>query len=221
MESIKRNYTSIIKSIPPVVELVVVSKLHSIDSINYVNDEFGHILFGENYVQEIVNKCQSDSLKPDVKFTFIGHLQRNKVKALIEGCKGKLLRIETVDSIELSDKIQSVCQKANVELEILIQVNTSGEEAKSGLREYDDIKALAQHIITQCPKLKFKGLMTIGSHECPGFVELRDIRHRLESDMSVESLHLSMGMSDDYQRAIQEGSSEVRIGTAILGTRPG
>eukprot|EP01055_Gregarina_sp_Pseudo9_P000626 Gregarina_sp_Pseudo_9__625@NODE_13_length_6388_cov_18_254528_g11_i0_p4_GENE_NODE_13_length_6388_cov_18_254528_g11_i0NODE_13_length_6388_cov_18_254528_g11_i0_p4_ORF_typecomplete_len242_score33_94Ala_racemase_N/PF01168_20/4_1e45CDK2AP/PF09806_9/4_5e03CDK2AP/PF09806_9/0_67JAKMIP_CC3/PF16034_5/4_3e02JAKMIP_CC3/PF16034_5/0_75_NODE_13_length_6388_cov_18_254528_g11_i030113736 len=210
------------------VDLVVVSKLKPVESIKFVHKVLGHTVFGENYVQEVAHKVEYGDLPDGIRFTFIGHLQRNKVKHLILKTKGRLERIETVDSVELGRKIQSVCQGCDVTLDIMVQVNTSREPAKSGLMEYGDIKEVCRCVLLECPNLKLIGLMTIANQELgTEFAELRQTAERLrrefiearEMEESAEPFRLSMGMSGDFREAIMSGSTEIRVGTAILGSR--
>eukprot|EP00111_Clytia_hemisphaerica_P003099 TCONS_00008790-protein len=187
--------------------------------------------FGENYVQELIEKANEFKNKDgygDIRWHFIGKLQRNKVNNLLGA--PNLECIQTVESIKLATAINSSCQKKlqpDAKLKVFAQVNSSGEEAKSGC-EPSECSELVRHIITQCDCLHFEGLMTIGSfsHDYsagpnPDFECLVRCRDQLESDLELkkEDIKLSMGMSNDYQQAILAGATTVRVGSTIFGQR--
>eukprot|EP00668_Euglena_longa_P045599 GGOE01061272.1.p1 GENE.GGOE01061272.1~~GGOE01061272.1.p1 ORF type:complete len:252 (+),score=67.36 GGOE01061272.1:39-758(+) len=202
--------------------LVAVSKLHGVDLVRACYDA-GHRCFGENYVQELVDK--SSSLPEDIQWHFIGHLQSNKAKQLVDGCKG-LTTVETVDSDKLASKLSAAVQAlGRAPLRVYIQVNTSGEETKSGVEPGEEV-ALAEYITKECPGLKFSGLMTIGMPDYTSRPEnfqcLQQCRARAAERLGVPegSLDLSMGMSGDFEAAIQMGSTNVRVGSTIFGARP-
>jgi pyridoxal phosphate enzyme (YggS family) len=191
------------------------------------------IHFGENYVQELTDKAAS--LPRSIKWHFIGGLQSNKCKALA-GIPN-LWCVSSVDTVKKADLLEkgrvhvvkSDGDKAR--LRIMVQVNTSGEESKSGV-EPGDAVALCRHVKEQCPSLRLAGLMTIGAiarskattaeTENEDFTKLVEVRDAVaqELDMPTDDLELSMGMSSDYEGAITHGSNEVRIGTTIFGERP-
>ncbi|OQR83979.1 proline synthetase co-transcribed bacterial protein [Achlya hypogyna] len=201
--------------------LVAVSKTKPVADIEeaYSQDQ-RH--FGENYIQELVEKAP---LCPtDIQWHFIGHLQSNKVKALVTGVPN-LYMVESVDSVKLANKLDSAWgqQGSGRRLPVLVQVNTSGEVQKSGVAP-EDCVALAQHIASSCTHLKFSGLMTIGrfddeTDDC--FVKLVACRKAVGAALGVDekTLELSMGMSDDFQSAIAHGSTHVRVGSTIFGAR--
>ncbi len=199
------------------ITLVAVTKTHEPDVINEAID-LGVTDIGENKVQEIVRKY--DAVKP-VRWHLIGHLQTNKVKYIID----KVAMIHSVDSIHLMDEIERQAEKHNLTMDILIQVNISGEESKFGISP-DEIDTFLEH--ASCLKhVKIKGLMTIlPKNDNPmnnrlHFVNINklylDISGKKYDNVSMECL--SMGMSGDFEQAIPEGANMVRIGSAIFGKR--
>ena len=212
---------------PP--RLVVVSKTKPIELILQVY-KTGQRSFGENYVQELYEKATNQTLLQtckDIRWHFIGHLQRKNAKLL---CQVPNLWIcESVDSEKLADTLNSNCVKCNVDvLRVMIQVNTSREENKFGC-DPSSCPSLVDYVIKNCPKLFFIGLMTIGRlgyvtdtmDVNPDFLELSRCRDVVSRDLriEIERVELSMGMSSDYGYAIEYGSNNVRVGTAIFGAR--
>jgi len=202
--------------------LVAVSKLHGADLVKACYD-LGHRCFGENYVQELVDK--SAVLPEDIQWHFIGHLQSNKAKQLVEECKS-LSAVETVDSDKLAAKLNSAVQAVGrPPLDVFIQVNTSGEETKSGVEPGQEV-ALADYIAKSCPGLRLSGLMTIGMADYTSRPEnfkcLKECRARVAKhfDRPEEEFEMSVGMSGDFEAAIAIGSTNVRIGSTIFGARP-
>ncbi|XP_016376554.1 proline synthase co-transcribed bacterial homolog protein-like isoform X2 [Sinocyclocheilus rhinocerous] len=188
--------------------------------------------FGENYVNELVEKASHPlvvSSCPEIKWHFIGHLQKNNVNKLLG--VSNLYMVETIDSVKLAEKINSSWQKmraANTQrLKIMVQINTSGEESKHGLPP-DETVNMVKHIVSQCPALDFAGLMTIGRYGYdlsegpnPDFQMLLKRREEVCESLKipVEQVELSMGMSTDFEHAIEVGSTNVRVGSTIFGTR--
>lgn len=219
-EAVKQEITALSGGTAQDPRLVVVSKYKPVEDIQALYD-LGHRHFGENYVQELVSKVEA--LPKDIQWHFIGALQTNKCKVLTP--LESLWAVETVDS-------ESKCTKLNngrpdgSKLNVFIQVNTSGEEQKSGLRSAEDIVKVAKHIASNCPKINLLGLMTIGSfenstadgEENKDFSVLTELKQKVESQVD-RKLELSMGMSNDYKQAIRQGSSNVRVGSAIFGAR--
>ena len=200
------------------VTLIAVTKTHPVEMINEAI-RCGVTDIGENKVQEIMDKY--DKVLP-VRWHLIGHLQTNKVKYIID----KVYMIHSVDSVKLMDEIERQAEKKGVEsINILIQVNISGEETKFGINS-DDIEEMLEH--AKCLKhVKVCGFMTILSKfdsEFANRLHFRDINNKF-IDISqnkydnVTMKFLSMGMSGDYEIAIEEGSNMVRVGTAIFGHR--
>ncbi|KAG5478774.1 hypothetical protein LSCM1_06178 [Leishmania martiniquensis] len=186
--------------------------------------KLGHRAFGENYVQELCEKAKE--LPQDAEWHFIGHLQSNKVRELLEGVPN-LRVIQTIDSENLARKTSEGCAKYRDgrPLEVYIQVNTSGEETKSGTEPGEETVALAKFIAGECPLLRLKGLMTIGMPDYTSRPEnfecLKKCREDVAEAVQVapEDLELSMGMSGDYVNAIRMGSTTVRVGSSIFGQR--
>eukprot|EP00002_Diphylleia_rotans_P008303 TRINITY_DN1806_c0_g1_i2.p1 TRINITY_DN1806_c0_g1~~TRINITY_DN1806_c0_g1_i2.p1 ORF type:complete len:235 (-),score=44.40 TRINITY_DN1806_c0_g1_i2:72-776(-) len=200
--------------------LVAVSKTKPAELLQQVYDA-GCRHFGENYVQELVEKAPT--LPSDIEWHFIGHLQSNKVKTVLS--VPNLAVIESVHSIKLANMIQQELVKINrSSLKVFIQVNTSLEESKSGVEEVDVIP-LAKHIVSSCPNVKLAGLMTIGAPTAGSrpddFLKLSEFRERIarELNLSPSELELSMGMSADFELAIEHGSTNVRVGSTIFGER--
>lgn len=204
-------------SIQHAVRLVAVSKTKPVEDLMEAYYE-GQRHFGENYVDELVSKAKE--IPSDVMWHFIGHLQSNKAK-LIAGIPN-LYCVETVDSQKLAQKLNTTRQSAGLPpLRVFVQVNTSGEGSKSGT-ESDSCISLARFIIERCPSLSFSGLMTIGMPgETNDFKILHDLRDSLCISLSLDKslIELSMGMSSDYEQAIYEGSTNIRVGSTIFGER--
>uniref|UniRef100_A0A8C6ZFW5 Pyridoxal phosphate homeostasis protein n=1 Tax=Nothoprocta perdicaria TaxID=30464 RepID=A0A8C6ZFW5_NOTPE len=204
--------------------LVAVSKTKPADMVIEAY-EHGQRSFGENYVSarrpRILSSC------PEIKWHFIGHLQKNNVNKLI--AVPNLFMLETVDSVKLADRVNSSWQKkgSTQKLKVMVQVNTSGEDSKHGLPP-GETAAAVEHVINKCPSLEFVGLMTIGSigHDLskgpnPDFQMLLSLRQEVceKLNLPLEKVELSMGMSTDFQHAIEVGSTNVRIGSTIFGER--
>ena len=200
------------------VTLVAVSKTKPVSMLEEIYDEnIRH--FGENKVQELVDKY--DQLPADIHWHLIGHLQRNKVKYIID--KAEL--IHSVDSLRLAETIELEAAKKNVTANILIEVNVAEEDTKFGLKVEEVIPFIEE--ISRFPHIKIKGLMTIAPYvENPEenrsvFATLRklsvDIAKKNIDNVNVEIL--SMGMTNDYQIAIEEGATMIRVGTGIFGER--
>ena len=175
--------------------------------------------FGENKVQEIMDKYPQ--MPADVKWHMIGHLQRNKVKYIID----KAAMIHSVDSLRLAETIQTEAAKHQVSVPILLEVNVAEEDSKFGLSVKDTLP-LAEQIST-FPNLQIKGLMTIAPFvENPEenrwvFRQLKKLSVDIDEKNidNVDMCVLSMGMTGDYEVAIEEGSTMVRVGTGIFGSR--
>ena len=203
---------------PGTVELMAVSKTHGYDEILAVFSQ-GQRLFGENRVQEVLEKFPSGD-RP-FKLHLIGHLQTNKVRKIVTEVDG----IDSVDSIRLAQSINNECLKIGKVMPVLLEFNTSQEVSKTGFEDESSFFNCLDEI-AMLPAIAVKGLMTIGplsSHEREvrsAFARLRGLQEKStachpEMDFSV----LSMGMSQDFIWAIKEGSTQVRIGTAIFGHR--
>ncbi|XP_077227154.1 uncharacterized protein LOC143860417 isoform X5 [Tasmannia lanceolata] len=203
------------------INLVAVSKTKPISLIQQVYDA-GHRCFGENYVQELVEKAPQ--LPADIEWHFIGRLQSNKVKSLLAAVPN-LDMVESVDNEKIANHLD--CMVASIgrrPLKVLVQVNTSGEESKSGVNPSGCVE-LAKHVRLGCPNLEFSGLMTIGmldySSTPENFKTLSNCRIEVCNALGIaeDQCELSMGMSADFEQAIEMGSTNVRIGSTIFGAR--
>jgi PLP dependent protein len=224
----------------PTVQLVAVSKTKPLALLQGAYNA-GCRHFGENYVQELVEKVTQWQDRSDIQWHFIGALQSNKCQTLVNcGCSVSQLTVETISSIKLATKLNSALSNKLIKeedgtsprLKVFVQVNTSGEDSKSGVTPDDSCLELCRYIITECPHLEFRGLMTIGA---PGdtscFTTLLQCRDDVRSDLhqnnivdscsgvQVPTIELSMGMSDDFENAIRAGSTNVRVGSTIFGHR--
>ncbi len=200
------------------VTLIAVSKTKPVELMKEAA-ESGVINFGENKVQEICSK--HDCFGPEIKWHMIGHLQRNKVKQVID----KVALIHSVDSYRLAQEISVQAQKLGITVPVLLEVNIANEETKFGSSKEDTI-ILAEEI-SELPNIEIKGLMTVApetdnpEENRAYFREIRqlsfDIKNKNYNNVSMEIL--SMGMTGDYEIAIEEGSTMVRVGTGIFGAR--
>lgn len=203
---------------PNEVTLIAVSKTKPVEMLKEAYDA-GARVFGENKVQEIVDKY--DQMPSDVKWHMIGHLQRNKVKYIID----KVALIHSVDSIRLAETIEKEAAKHNITANILIEVNVAKEESKFGLMPEELDEFIDK--IKDFKHIQVKGLMTIAPFvENPEtnreiFRSLRklsvDINNKNVDNVNVSIL--SMGMTNDYTVAVEEGATMVRVGTGIFGAR--
>ncbi|MCI7606404.1 MAG: YggS family pyridoxal phosphate-dependent enzyme [Spirochaetales bacterium] len=213
------NYKSIekmVKDKSPDTVLVAVSKTKPIESIMEAYEE-GARIFGENRVQEIVAKFSQEK-KRDMKVYLIGQLQSNKVKKAVLYAD----RIESVDSIPLLEKINTEAGKINKKMEILLEVNSSFEEQKSGFRTREEVIEAAS-LASKLENINLVGLMTVGPLGSDDDKNRKAFLYTKEIFDEISKTHplsvLSMGMSGDWESAIECGSTEVRIGTAIFGGR--
>ena len=200
------------------VTLVSVSKTKPVEMLQEAYD-LGVRVFGENKVQEIRDKY--DALPKDIEWHMIGHLQTNKVKYIVD----KVKLIHSVDSLRLAEIIEKEAEKHNRSVDILLEVNVAEETSKFGLKTVEVIPFAEK--IAQFPHINMRGLMTIAP-----FVDdpeknrtiFRDL-HKLYVDIKEKNIDngtvsiLSMGMTNDYEVAIEEGATMVRVGTGIFGAR--
>lgn len=203
---------------PGEIRLVAVSKRFPAEKVIKAH-ECGQVLFGENQVQEARDKI---SLLEDreIEWHLIGHLQSNKARIAAQcfDC------IQTVDRPRIARKLDSLAAEFERTLEVFMQVNVGGEDQKSGV-EPDSAEDLLS-VIDECQHLRLRGLMTIPPYtEDPEdartfFSSLREIRDTLNQGRDVPLRELSMGMSHDFEVAIQEGATIIRVGSAIFGQRP-
>ena len=200
------------------VKLIAVSKTKPVADIEEVLST-GILDYGENKVQELADKYEV--LPKNIHWHMIGHLQRNKVKYLM----GKVAMIHSVDSLRLAEQIEHEAAKADTVVNILIEVNVAGEESKFGTTCEAAIELVKN--VAHMPHLKIKGLMTIAPFtENPEenrvyFRKLRQLSVDIKSKNidNVDMDELSMGMTGDYEVAIEEGATMVRVGTGIFGER--
>ena len=205
---------------PEDIQLIAVSKTKSVELIKEALAA-KQTAFGENRIQEALGKIEVLSKSDRVEWHLIGHLQKNKVKY----CPGNFQWIHSIESAELANKLESRCALINKDINVLIQVNLSREESKSGLQEWDDILRVAESI-SAGKWLKLRGLMTIPAPNLGElktrkiYEQIRRWRDKLQYELdSQEITELSMGMTADYHWAIQEGATMIRVGTAIFGSR--
>ena len=200
------------------VTLIAVSKTKPVSDLEEAY-ALGVRVFGENKVQELADKY--DSLPKDIEWHMIGHLQRNKVKYIID----KVALIHSVDSLRLAETIEKEAAKRNITVNILIEVNVAREESKFGLMPEELEEFIAK--ISDFSHIRVKGLMTIA----PFVADSEENRvifqrlHKLSVDIETKNVDnitmrvLSMGMTNDYAVAIEEGATMVRVGTGIFGAR--
>ncbi len=204
------------------VQLMAVSKTHPAEAIRQAHSA-GLRLFGENRVQEFEGKHVALRDMQDARFHLIGHLQSNKANKAAE----LFHAVDSVDSLKLAQRLNAAAQAEGKILDILLEINVGGEEAKAGLApESSDLHALLA-AAPQLGHLRIRGLMAIPpfSHHPEGarpfFRRMRELRDQISAldlpDILMDQL--SMGMSHDFEVAIEEGSTRVRIGTAIFGER--
>lgn len=197
--------------------MLAVTKTIDIPRIKEVMEQ-GYVQLGENKVQEIMAKY--DAL-PDAQWHLIGHLQTNKVKYIAD----KVKMIHSVDSVKLGEEISKRCAKCDRVMDILVEVNIAGEEAKHGVPP-EQAEALAAEL-AKLPNICVKGLMTVApydpepennrvyfKHMYKLFVDIKSKKYD-----NIDMKYLSMGMTNDYETAIEEGANIVRIGTGIFGAR--
>jgi len=200
------------------VTLIAVSKTKPVETLKEAYG-LGVRIFGENKVQELTEKY--DALPKDIHWHMIGHLQRNKIKYIID----KVDLIHSVDSIRLAKAIDQEAAKRGLTADILIEVNVAGEESKFGIMP-DELNEFVEQM-ENLNNIRVKGLMTIAPYvedpedNRPVFACLRklfvDIRKKNVHNVNMSVL--SMGMTNDYQVAIEEGATMVRVGTGIFGAR--
>ncbi|MDY0274818.1 MAG: YggS family pyridoxal phosphate-dependent enzyme [Desulfomicrobium sp.] len=198
------------------VRLVAVSKRHPVEAIATLY-EHGQYLFGENYVQEAQKKMEL--LPSDIQWHFLGHLQTNKVKQVV----GIFDLIHGVDSLKLARSLQGRAEELDCTQNVLVQVNLGSETQKNGVLE-EDLPQLAEYLAASS-RLCWQGLMLmppfLGDVDKvrPFFVRLRELAHKLSQEFGMSLKELSMGMTDDFEAAIEEGATIVRVGTRIFGKR--
>ncbi len=201
-------------------KLLIVSKTRSIDDIRTYY-ELGHRDFGENRVQELLEK--STALAQDcplIRWHMIGHLQTNKINTLLS--VPHLFAIHSVDDRECVEKLMKSEDRLSQEVQIFLQLNTSHEQEKSGFETYHDLEAAAE-LLLAAKKLRLRGLMTMGTLRTENFEaeagrcfqELQVEKEKLQAELDLK-LETSMGMSQDYKIAVREKSDWVRLGTMMF-----
>ncbi|MCE3037794.1 YggS family pyridoxal phosphate-dependent enzyme [Helicobacter anatolicus] len=196
-----------------IIKLVAVSKYSEVEKITELY-HCGQRAFGENKVQDLRDKKQEMTLFP-IEWHFIGNLQRNKINLLLDL---NPFLIHSVDSLELAQEIEKKCALQNKSVRILLQVNSSYEESKSGVSPEECVEVYHQ-ILQKCPHLKLEGLMCMGAHSIKidaiekSFKITKDL---FDSLQGVGAKTLSMGMSNDYEIAIANGANLLRIGSEIF-----
>ncbi len=220
--SIKENLIKIKSQLPQNVGLVAVSKFHPAEAVVEAI-KAGQNVFGENRVQEAEKKfAQIKKDYPGVCLRIIGSLQRNKVKDAVKIADA----IDSVDRLELLDEIEKQAAKIDKKIQVLFELHT-GEESKSGFADVQGIfQALEKIAFGQCPHVEPRGFMTMAPFTedknlvRQSFVKLREAKEECQKKFPQFDLsELSMGMSGDWPLAVEEGSTMVRIGTAIFGER--
>jgi len=228
LDTIKRNLESLRARIsaaaqragrdPGDIRLIAVSKTVDPERIRAAFD-CGVTDFGENRVQELCGK--TDILDIDCRWHLIGHLQTNKVKYVID----RVSMIHSLDSLELAEEISKRAEKAGKVMDVLVQVNVSGEKTKFGIAPETAMQFVKD--VSKMGSIRIKGLMTIA----PAASDPEDVRWvfsglrkllidiRKENIDNVDMDYLSMGMSNDFEVAVEEGANMVRIGTALFGKR--
>ena len=216
--TIKENVQEIFSELPEGVELVAAAKTRSAEEI-LAAVQAGVKIIGENYVQE-AEKMRA-AVGDKVNWHFIGHLQKNKVKKAVCLCD----MIETVDSVEIAKEIDKRCGLIGKVMSVLIEINSGREEQKAGVLPEDTEQLIRG--ISNLQNIKVMGLMTMGPFSGnpedarPYFVETKKTFDQIKKlDVpDVEMKYLSMGMTNSYKVALEEGASVVRIGTGIFGER--
>lgn len=202
------------------IQLLLATKTVPVDRIKIALNT-GSTLIAENKIQELKEKFEPLQDTPHTNH-FIGHLQTNKIKELL---RYDVSCLQSLDRIDLAEKLHQRLQANNKTLDVLIQINTSGEESKFGIQPDEAISLIEK--VARLESLKIKGLMTIGlfsatpEHVRPCFRLLKNIQQKVQelSLPNVAMNELSMGMSGDLETAIEEGATIIRVGTAIFGKR--
>ncbi|MFS4491490.1 YggS family pyridoxal phosphate-dependent enzyme [Maribacter sp. 2308TA10-17] len=215
--SIKENLNTIKETLPPQVTLVAVSKTKPISDLQEAYDA-GQRVFGENKIQEMTQKWEV--MPKDIQWHMIGHVQRNKVKYMAEFVS----LIHGVDSFKLLKEINKQAIKHNRVIDCLLQMHIAEEDTKFGLDETELNEIITSEEFRQLENIKIVGLMGMATFTDyqeqirREFKQLKSLYTSLEKEIETLSI-LSMGMSGDYQLAIEEGSNMVRIGSSIFGAR--
>ena len=203
---------------PDDVEIIAVTKTHGAEVVKEAWDA-GLRIVGENKVQEAAWKKPASVTGP--LWHLIGHLQSNKVRKALE----LFDFFHSVDSATLADRMNAIAQDMGASPHILLEVNVSGEKSKSGMKP-EEVEPTVRHIMEACPRITVEGLMTMAPFSenpedaRPYFRRLRELRDAAEKSLGAGLPRLSMGMSGDYEVAVEEGATWVRLGTVLFGERP-
>ena len=201
---------------PQSVKLIAVSKTFPAEAVQSAYDA-GQRLFGENKVQDLALK--NAALSKDIEWHMIGHLQSNKAKLAVENAD----YIHAVDSVKLLKRIDRLAGELNRFPKVFLEINVSGEESKFGA-DSESVKELAK-AANECENITVAGLMAMAPFGVSEselrfvFSSLRKLRENLEAEFDLDLPELSMGMSGDFEIAIEEGATMVRVGTSIFGRR--
>lgn len=228
LQFVREKIAAVSAGLPgPTPRLVAVSKTKPKELVIAAYNE-GQRNFGENYIQELLEKANNPEILrdcPQIRWHFIGRLQSNKVNKFPK--IPNLFMVETLESQKTAGALNNAWSSSGFPpLSVMVQVNTSGEEQKNGI-EPRDASQLVKFLMEECPSLKFAGLMTIGMAEHdntgpnPDFLCLAKCREQICSELglNVSDVELSMGMSGDFEEAIRMGSTNVRVGSTIFGQR--
>lgn len=203
---------------PDDIEIIAVTKTHGAEVVKEAWDA-GLRIVGENKVQEAAWKKPASVTGP--MWHLIGHLQSNKVRKALE----LFDFFHSVDTVALADRMNAIAADMGASPHILLEVNVSGEKSKSGMKP-KEVEPTVRHIMESCPRLTVEGLMTMAPFSenpedaRPYFRRLRELRDAVETSLGVGLPRLSMGMSGDYEVAVEEGATWVRLGTVLFGERP-
>jgi PLP dependent protein len=198
------------------IELVAITKTHAAERVRDAI-EAGQTLFGESRVQEA--RAKIPELPSNIRWHFVGHLQKNKIRHALPLFE----MIHSVDSLALAQDMNRIAEDEGMHPRVLLEVNVAGEGSKYGFAP-DKLREQMKELLA-LPRLSILGLMTIPplAEEAEGsrkyFIQLRELRDRLQTEFRVDLAQLSMGMTQDYAVAIEEGATLVRVGTAIFGER--
>ena len=201
---------------PSEVELIAVSKTHPVEAVREARG-CGLRLFGENKVQEA--RAKIPDAPSDLRWHLIGHLQSNKIRHALPLFE----MIHSVDSLELATQIDRIAMELGSFPKVLLEVNVAGEASKFGFQP--ELLRTQMEKLIALPRLQIDGLMTIAPYaeeaeaSRPSFRQLRELRDELATEQNIQLTHLSMGMSGDFEVAIEEGSTLIRVGTSIFGAR--
>ena len=201
------------------ISVMAVTKTRYPEEIREVWRE-GIVLFGENRVQEEESKIGEWSPDFACEWRLIGHLQRNKARKAL----GLFSGIDSLDRIGLAEDLERILSEKGQVMPVLVEVNTSGEAAKHGVAP-EELEGLVERVLLDCPSLNVRGLMTVGplhggeKEISASFCLLRELAEKVSGNLGIRMQELSMGMSGDFELAIEQGSTCVRLGQALFGPR--